>query len=801
MPQYHDFWLPDSITGDLFRATDWSATGFGAIESWPTSLKTATQICLTCQFPMALAWRTGDHFSSIYNDSYLPIAGDKHPVAFGKPLHLAYEEIWTLFLEEYVARVVDGGEVIWEVDFLIPLLRETEPEELYFTFCYSPLVNEAGERSGFLCTATDRTSDVIGRRRETMIAGISRDLTSVTRVGDFPRALHKHIVSNSMDFKDYGVIRSDASTGEMKEEFYSTSADFSSRMRNLVIDYKENIQVFSNRSFAVNMRKQELGTSDHFSIIFETDSLVVNNAEFNGMLHRLRRDIILHAERIRERERALTERDRHYRLLFENSQDGIFISLSSGSILAANLAACGLLEYTEAELIEIGRQGVVFEDSEEIQTALAVRQQAGRYNGELIFRKKSGTTIVCDVSTVSFTDEDGNAENIIFFRDASARKLAESRNQQSARLEAIGQLTGGVAHDFNNLLQVILAGSDEIMQSLNEDDELYDSASMVLSASLKAGDLTRQLLAFSRQQVLEPKVVSLNALIHDVDQIIDRALGEQVNVRLNLSDDVNVFLDPSQLQSAIVNLAVNGRDAMPYGGTLSIESRIAQVDDMLAEELGCGAGEYVAVSISDTGAGIAADEIAHVIEPFYTTKPIGQGTGLGLSMVFGFVHQSGGGMKIASELGQGTRIELYLPLSDAAIEDMPDSPEVSPGIVQGAHVLIVEDNELLADMLSRILERAGHQVEVARNGQAAITRIDSDSEIDIVITDIILGTGIDGWLVANTCRDIRPDLPIVIMTGFEGSEIKGHRNALDVPILRKPFQKDDVLAVISRLLG
>ncbi|MEX0942037.1 MAG: ATP-binding protein, partial [Pseudomonadales bacterium] len=392
------------------------------------------------------------------------------------------------------------------------------------------------------------------------------------------------------------------------------------------------------------------------------------------------------------------------------------------------------------------------------------------------------------------------SSNLIFFRDASERKRSESRNQQSARLEAIGQLTGGVAHDFNNLLQVILAGADEIMQGLDPDNDLYDSANMVLSASLKAGDLTRQLLAFSRQQVLEPKVVSLNTLIHDVDQIIDRALGEQIIVSVTLASDVNVFVDPSQLQSAIVNLAVNARDAMPYGGTLSIQSAIARVNEALAEELACEPGRYVVVIIADNGVGIAAEDIAQVIEPFYTTKPVGQGTGLGLSMVFGFVHQSGGGMHIDSQLGQGTRIELYLPISDAPVQDAPDEPRHSPALVKSAYVLVVEDNELLADMLSRILERAGHRVEIIYNGRAAISRIADNAEIDLLITDVILGTGIDGWSVARACRDVRPDLPIIVMTGFEGSEFREHRNSLDVPILRKPFNRDKVLELMSRLL-
>lgn len=791
----HRWRLIPSTTASLLKSTDWSGTPLGLVNTWPTALRNAVQLCLNSRFPMAIAW--GDDFINLYNDGYLPIVGNKHPWAFGSKACDVYAEIWDNFLESRLNHIVRAGDVVWETDFYLPLIRDENLWEAYFTFCYSPLADDDGQWRGALSVATEVTRTVLDRRRDAVINHLVSELAMARSVREIPPLLESAMSKNSTDCQQYALVRF-TDPGCIDEVMFASSPQFAERTAGLIGRFTRAVSRVDERLFAINTSGKYIDSAYGYSLLIQADPLVEPDSAFYDFLERIRKTLGDCIGRLRQDERALSERDKLYRLLFENSQDGIFLTAPDGQVFAANPSACQLLGYTEQELCNLGRDGVVFPDDQQILGALEERRRTGRFSGELRFRKKGNNTITCDVSSITFPDDQGRERSLVIFRDSTERHLAEERNQRSARLEAVGELTGGIAHDFNNLLQVMIGGTDELLKELPEDAPARPYADMVFSASLKAADLTRQLLAFGRQQSLDPAVVNVSDLVRDMDQILDRAIGEHIRVKISLEEEARVHLDPSQLQSAILNLAINAKDAMPHGGRLTIGSRTVRLDESLAREVECPPGDYAQIFVADTGIGIPGEVLSRVVEPFYTTKAKGQGTGLGLSMVFGFVRQSSGGIRILSEVDHGTRVELYFPVSleDSPEEKVDDAPMSEDG--KGETIVIVEDNELLASMLARLLERAGYVVEHYVNGEDALNRLEAASAIDLIITDVVLGAGIDGWSVANAARSLRPALPVIIMSGLAGDR---ETLSADLPILHKPFRAADVRELVSRMLG
>lgn len=775
---------------------DWAATPLGAVDTWSVSLQRAVEMCLNSHFPMAFGW--GPELFTFYNDGYIPILGAKHPDAFGARGQFVFEEIWDWFLEPRASQVMNEGEAIWETDFQIPLIKNGVLQEGYFTFCYSPMADDDGEWQGVLSIATETTESVTGSRRDDMIHFLVRQLSGNRSIEAIPGVLLEALKRNPMDCEEHALVQF-RPNGEISEVLFASSPEFSSRVLDCISVDASPVSRLDNHLYTINSFGKEVESEFSYSIVIGTNQIVSEDEALRRFLERIREALLVSIDRLRADERALSERDRLYRLLFENTLDGIFLTEPAGNIVAANPAACSLLGYTEEVLCEIGQEGLVFSDDQEVLSALETRRRKGQFSGELNFRKKDGSVLRCDLSSVRFHDDDGRERNLIIFRDASDRLEAEERNQRSARLEAVGQLTGGIAHDFNNLLQVMLGGADELKHLLREDDDARRYADMVFSASQRAADLTRQLLAFSRQQTLAPQYVDVSRQIREMDQILDRAIGEQVQVKIELGEETRAFLDPAQLQSVILNLAINAKDAMPGGGRLTLGSETVPVTAEVAEELECSPGNYVRLFVEDSGVGIPEKDLPRIIEPFYTTKAKGQGTGLGLSMVFGFVRQSDGGMRISSRRGEGTRVELFFPVRVGEIGHTEIIEEVALSRGEGEHILVVEDNELLATMLLRLLERAGYRTTLCVNGDEALTALRSKASIDLMITDVVLGEGIDGRSVAAMTADIRPRLPVIVMSGYMG-EVDGGPGNPSQPLLRKPFRAREVTDLVARML-
>jgi signal transduction histidine kinase len=406
-------------------------------------------------------------------------------------------------------------------------------------------------------------------------------------------------------------------------------------------------------------------------------------------------------------------------------------------------------------------------------------------------------------------DEIGQLSVVLhaFQRNVEDAKRTSTQLVQAQKMEAVGQLTGGIAHDFNNLLAIIVGNLDLLEEQLRSNPKAHGMAEDALKASLRGADLTRQLLAFSRRQTLEPKVLSLNEVVAGTAELLRRALGERVKIKLHLADDLAPALaDQTQVESALTNLSINARDAMPMGGVLTIETANKHLDAQYqAENPEVTPGDYVMLAVSDTGTGIPADVLNRVFEPFFSTKGEGKGSGLGLSMVYGFAKQSRGHVKIYSEVGHGTTVRLYLPQagSKAVVrKEVAAEPKSPP---DHATILVVEDNAHVRNIAVLQLKDLGYDVLEAESAEAALLILRQDCAIHVLFTDVVMPGAMTGDLLAREAMTLRPDLKILFASGFaEASMQNGGRSRLidGHNLLSKPYRKQDLARRIREsLLG
>jgi PAS domain S-box-containing protein len=505
----------------------------------------------------------------------------------------------------------------------------------------------------------------------------------------------------------------------------------------------------------------------------------------------------------------LKETEHRFQLLIEAVTDyAIFMLDKTGHVVSWNPGAERIKGYSAGEIIghhfsrfyteKDRQQGVP-------QTALATAERTGKYEAEGTRIRNDGSTFLASVVINAIRDPSGELLGFAkITRDITQRKAVEDQLRQAQKMEAVGQLTGGVAHDFNNLLTVIMGNLEHLERILPAAQPTERIISAALRAASRAAILTQRLLVFSRRSPLVPEVLSVNKLVAGMSDLMRRTLGEAVFIETVLAGGLwPTLADANQLENALINLAINARDAMPDGGKLTIETANAHLDEAYArmhEEV--QAGQYVGIFITDTGIGMSAETASRAFEPFFTTKETGQGTGLGLSQVYGFIKQSGGHVKIYSEIGEGTTVKFYLPRYRGP-EDVSDeglaTQVVSRG--QGELVLVVEDDPDVRDYTVEMVSELGYSVLSAPDGATALRLLDSNREVALLFTDVGLPGGMNGRQLAEQAQRRRPRLKILYTTGYARNAIV-HQGRLDpgVEVIFKPFTYSDLAAKIRQVL-
>jgi PAS domain S-box-containing protein len=518
--------------------------------------------------------------------------------------------------------------------------------------------------------------------------------------------------------------------------------------------------------------------------------------------------IVIFSEDITSRKEAelqLRASEARYRQVVDLSLECIWIT-SGGRIVFANRQVMRLFGGDAPDDL-IGRQCLDFVHPDDRDRAAELLERLSHIGEtiplqEIRYLGEGDRDITLEIQAVCLEYE-GKPAVMAVARDVSERRSLESELFHAQKMDAIGQLTGGIAHDFNNILTVI-TGSIEILADAVADNPIYAKvAKIVEEAAWRGADLTQRLLAFARRQPLQPRVTDINGLIVDTAKLLRATLGQQIEIESMLQDDLrNALVDPSQLTAALINLALNARDAMPAGGKLVIETDHVYLDEIYAStNREVRPGPYVMIALSDTGNGIAPSILGKVFEPFFTTKPAGRGTGLGLSMVYGFVKQSEGHIKIYSEEGHGTTIRLYLPQADK-IAELADAAPLVPAAGGTESILVVEDDGLVRDYVAAQLNSLGYTVLAAGNAAEALAVIDGTVHLDLLFTDVIMPGSMNGRLLADEALKRRPSLKVLFTSGYTENAII-HHGRLDpgVLLLSKPYRKSDLARLVREAIG
>lgn len=510
----------------------------------------------------------------------------------------------------------------------------------------------------------------------------------------------------------------------------------------------------------------------------------------------------------RQTQEALAESERRFRMLVEGVTDyAIFMLDPNGMVTNWNRGAERIKGYAVDEIV--GQHFSLFYTDEDRAAgapaqALQTATEHGRFEVEGWRVRKDGNLFWASVIIDPIFEPDGPLLGFAkITRDITERRGAQLELQraheqlaQSQKLEALGKLTGGVAHDFNNLLMVVSGQAQLLKRRLGDDQRAVRAVEAIEASARRGEELTRALLSFSRRQRLQAAPVGLAGRSDSLRELLSASLPATVQLHLDLPTDLwPVVADAGELELSLLNLAVNARDAMPAGGALTLSARNLTLDGTDGEE--ALEGDFVAITVQDTGLGIAPDILPKIFDPFFTTKEVNKGTGLGLSQVFGFARQSGGRLQAESTLGEGARFTLYLPRATAAVA-AAEVDEERAGPAAPARILLVEDNPDVADVAVRMLEELGHHVRVATSGAAGLQALTSGEPVDLVFSDIVMAGDLDGLSLARRIREVAPAMPVLLATGYSEAAA---RIGDEFPILRKPYRLADLNRGIARLLA
>ncbi|HTZ81063.1 MAG TPA: ATP-binding protein [Stellaceae bacterium] len=515
---------------------------------------------------------------------------------------------------------------------------------------------------------------------------------------------------------------------------------------------------------------------------------------------------------------TLQDADRPYRIIVERMQEGALTLSPDGTVLFANRRLAALLRVGLEAMIGFPFQRFVLAGERERFARLLAESGNSGVRAEFALRAADGGDIAVSMSAIELPDQEQQIISAIVtdltlqkqqnreLAEMNAKLLAtmaeqervEGKLREAQKMEAVGRLTAGIAHDFNNLLMAV-AGNLELIQTHAMDDRLLRRLEISQRAIQRGAQLTYQLLAFARRRTLNPAALRVNDLLRESEPLLRRAVGDEVRLVLALGEEVGACLiDPGEFQAAMLNLVINARDAMPAGGSLTIATGEVALDELSREG---GSRPHVMVAVSDTGHGMPDEVRERAFDPFFTTKEVGKGTGLGLSQIYGFIHQSDGHTAIDSTVGVGTSIKLYFPRTAArAAAESQVAASVAPIAADARTVLVVEDNSDVREFLTETLEHIGHTVIEAPTGPAALRVLESGVSVDAVVTDVLMPDGMSGFELASRIRHRLPRTAIVVTSGAAAFSAPPPEAIRDIPILHKPFRRDELLRALGSAL-
>ncbi len=718
--------------GRLIAEHDWAGSSVGAIAAWPPHLRAATGIVLRSPLPIALLW--GTEGLLLYNDRYAEIAGPSHPDILGRPIRDAWPE--AALFNENVLRTCLAGETLTYSRQPMTLYRSGPPEDVFFDLNYSPVPDADGKPAGVIAVVIDVTRTV---RMEDDLRAETHTLETLNQTGA--------ALTAELELEPLVQMVTDAAVK-------LTGAQFGAYFHNLMDETGERLHLFT-LSGARRIDFEALGRPRATAVFGPT----------------FRNEGVIRSDDIRADSRY--GRNAPYAgmppgHLPVRSYLAVPVVSRSGEVLG------GLL-FGHSETHRFG------ERHERLITGIAAQAAIAIDNARLF-------SAVQEINTTLERRVTERTEDLTRAHDAL---------RQAQKMETLGQLTGGIAHDFNNLLTVIRGSTDLLKKpglSESRRDRYIDAISQTAD---RATRLTSQLLAFARRSSLTPQVFDVGSTIRSLNEMMEMLSGALIEVDLRLPDTLCLAnTDVSQFETAIVNMAVNARDAMGQQGrlTITVEPRsvIPPVRGHVARQ-----GDFIGISIADTGAGIPPEHIDHIFEPFFTSKDVGHGTGLGLSQVFGFVKQSGGEVTVASEPGHGATFTLFLPRerTEAIAESLETPSSESDGT--SIRILVVEDNPEVGVFATGALQDLGHDVVLARNAVEALAQLDQEhSSFDFVFSDVMM-PGMNGIELAREIRRRKPSLPVVLTSGY--SEILSREGAGEFTLLRKPYSIDSLSAAFQPL--
>jgi PAS domain S-box-containing protein len=810
--------------GERMRAFDWSCSPLGPPQEWPLALKTATSLLLSSKFPMFLAW--GQELRFLYNDAYSEVLGGKHPVALGH----AFEDIWAEIWDDVgpLVRRALAGEATYFENLPLTMTRKGYSEQTFFTFSYSPLRGDSGEAAGMFCVCTETTATVLAER---------------ARLNETDRL--RQLFHNAPGFM--AVVRGPDHVFEMANASYQTLVGRGDLIGKPVREAVPEVEgqglfelldkvyrsgePFSGRSVAVRLQRRPGGPREERLLDFVFQPIFDSNGGVSGIFA----DGYDVTERI-VAETALRESEERFRLIADSAPVPMWVTKLDRKRSFVNRAYVEFLGISYQEAVDFDWRTVLHPEDAARVLAESMAGEARLETFELVARYQSGGEwrwirsvsqprwgpqgehagfigVAHDITElkraeaalreINETLEGRVAERTVDLSAAldrlqaevGERLKAEEALRQAQKMEAVGQLTGGIAHDFNNLLTPIMGGL-EMIASRVEDTRLKRIAETALESTRRGAKLTGQLLAFSRIQRISMAPLAVNAVIEAMQRLLRHTIGGAVRIETRLDPGAgHGICDANQLENAILNLAINARDSMPEGGTLTISTDRVRLDEAPDHQ----AGEFVRITVADTGLGMPPDVLARATEPFYSTKPLGKGTGLGLAQVYGIAQQAGGTLRIDSEVGKGTSVHILLPATGvpaaAAEEEALRSSPTSRGAAAGTSVLVVDDDADVRAFLAESLEGLGCTVVAASSGPEGLQALNGWRP-DLALIDYAM-PGMNGADAARAALKLHPGLPIVFVTGYAESEQLESALGGDVPVLRKPFTLAQLAAAVE----